>query len=123
MWPAGVSRRRNTLGVAGAVIAACAACLASSAATSAPSAITGTVSTVTPSEATLNGTVNPNGLATSWSFEYGTTTSYGSQTGSQSLAAGTTDSAVSVTLSGLTPGTSYHYRLDATSSAGTSSGS
>jgi hypothetical protein len=123
MWPPGVSRRRNTFGLAGAVIAACAACLASSAATSAPSAITGTVSTVTPSGATLNGTVNPNGLATSWSFEYGATTSYGSQTSSQSLAAGTTDSAVSVTLSGLTPGTSYHYRLDATSSAGTSTGS
>ena len=32
---------------------------------------------VTTTSATLNGTVNPGGLATTYYFEYGTTTSYG----------------------------------------------
>ncbi len=80
---------------------------------------------VTGTTATLSGTVNPNGTATSWSFEFGPTTSYGapgSPTPAQSAGAGSTQSSVSTTIDGLSPGTSYHYRLDASSSAGTTQG-
>ena len=45
-----------------------------------PAAITGPVTSVGPATATATGTVNPNGLATTWYVEYGTSTSYGSKT-------------------------------------------
>jgi len=95
---------------------------AGSAAAAAPSASTGPVSSVGPTTATVAGSVNPNGTATSWYVEYGTTTSYGSKTSSQSAGSGTSSVAVSGNLSGLTPGTSYHYRVVATSTAGTAHG-
>lgn len=117
-----VLRLRLALGLAAAGLAAGFGAVPGGAAGTAPSAITGTVSVVTPTSATLNGTVDPNGATTSWSFEYGTTTAYGSQTTAASAGAGTTDAPVSVTVDGLAPGTTYHYRLDATSSAGTTDG-
>src|SRR5690349_5733149 len=46
----------------------------------APSATTGTADSVSQSSATLSGTVNPNGQATTYYFAYGTSTSYGTQT-------------------------------------------
>jgi hypothetical protein len=92
------------------------------AAATAPTATTGPVTAVGPTTATVSGSVNPNGTATTWYVEYGTSTSYGSKTASASAGSGTTSVAVSPTLSGLTPGTSYHYRVVATSSAGTGQG-
>jgi hypothetical protein len=91
-------------------------------AASAPTAITGPVSAVGPTSATVTGTVNPNGQATSWYFEYGTSTSYGSKTATGNAGSGTSNVSVSAPLAGLAPGTTYHYRLVATSSAGTSRG-
>jgi len=88
-----------------------------------PSASTSLASAATDSTATLNGTVNPDGVATTYSFQYGTSSSYGSQTASQSAGSGTTAQTVSATLSGLSPGATYHFRLVATSAAGTSNGS
>jgi len=89
-----------------------------------PSVATGSASDVGASAATLNGTVNPNGLATTYHFEYGTTTSYGSQSPAvdASAGSGSTGVAVSRSLSGLTAGTTYHFRLVATNSAGTTAG-
>jgi hypothetical protein len=72
--------------------------------------------------ATLVGAVAPNTLATRWSFEYGTGTNYGARTPDQTLAAGNATLPVSVSLAGLGAGTLYHYRLVATSAAGTSYG-
>ncbi|OAI56761.1 hypothetical protein AYO49_00600 [Verrucomicrobiaceae bacterium SCGC AG-212-N21] len=80
----------------------------------------GAASSVTATSATLNGTVNPNGLLTAAQFEYGPTTAYGSlAAASLSPNNGTLDQAVNVPLTGLTPGTLYHYRLTATTSSGT----
>jgi hypothetical protein len=92
------------------------------AAASPPTAITGPVTAVGPTTATANGTVNPNGQATTWHVEYGTTTSYGSRSADRSAGSGTTNVAVSATLANLAPGTTYHYRVVATSGAGTSRG-
>src|SRR5881397_3805291 len=89
----------------------------------APTAITGPVSSVGATSATVTGTVNPGGVATTWYVEYGTSTGYGSQTAPTSAGSGTADKAVSVSLTGLAQGTTYHYRVVATSTAGTSRGS
>ena len=84
---------------------------------------TGPVTAVGPTTATVSGAVNPNGTATTWYVEYGTSTSYGSKTSSTSAGAGTTSAGVTANLGGLTAGTTYHYRLVAQSTAGTSRGS
>jgi hypothetical protein len=85
----------------------------------APAATTGPVSAVGPTSATASGTVNPNGRSTSWHFEYGTTTSYGKRTSSKSAGSGNANIQVSGSLTGLAPGTTYHYRLVATNGDGT----
>jgi hypothetical protein len=87
-----------------------------------PSAITGPVTSVGPTTATATGTVNPNGQATTWHVEYGTSTSYGTKTANVSAGSGTANAAVSASLTGLTAGTTYHYRVVATNSSGTAQG-
>jgi len=84
--------------------------------------VTGPSASVTANSATLNGTVNPNGQATTYYFEYGTTSGYGSQTASQSAGSGSSDVGVSANLSALSSGATYHYRLVATNSSGTTRG-
>jgi hypothetical protein len=96
--------------------------LAGAASAATPTAITGPVSAVGPTSATAGGTVNPNGLATTWYLEYGTSTGYGSKTPTTSAGSGTANLTVSTTLTSLTPGTTYHYRLVAANSSGTSRG-
>ena len=95
---------------------------AGAAAAAAPSAITGPVTSVGPTTATATGTVNPNGQATTWYVEYGTSTSYGTKTANVSAGSGTANTAVSASLTGLTAGTTYHYRVVATNSSGTDQG-
>ena len=93
-------------------------------AVSAPAATTDSATFVSSSSTTLNGTVNPNDALTTVVFEYGLSTSYGSTaTAVQSPLTGTTSQAVSAGITGLTQGTTYHYRVVATNSAGTGSGS
>jgi len=75
---------------------------------------------LTPTTARLNGTVNPNSLATTYYFEYGLNTGYGSVTPTVSAGAGPSHVAVTAALTGLTQGTTYHCRLVATNSVGTS---
>ena len=72
--------------------------------------------------ARLNGTVNPHGIKTTYRFDYGTTTAYGSSVPVPAAVAGSGGTAVAVseTVAGLRPLTKYHYRLVATSRAGTS---
>jgi hypothetical protein len=92
---------------------------------SAPAVTTSAASGVTDTAATLNATVNPEGAATTYQFQYGTTTSYGSVTPASPASAGSGSSAVgeSAVLSGLSAGTTYDYRLVAINAAGTTNGS
>jgi Ca2+-binding RTX toxin-like protein len=87
-----------------------------------PAAVTGAAGDVTPTAATVAGTVDPNGLPTTWFVELGTSTSYGTRTDTGSVAGGTAAVPVSVRLSALQPGRTYHYRVVATSEAGTARG-
>jgi hypothetical protein len=84
-----------------------------------PEANTGLASPVYATSAVLNGTVSPNGLTTTYYFEYGTTTAYGLATANRTTDA---DASVSETVGGLSADTTYHYRLVATNSSGTSYG-
>jgi Carboxypeptidase regulatory-like domain len=91
-----------------------------------PSSVaTGSASGVGTGSATLSGTVNPNGTATTYHFDYGTSTNYGSQAPASpdpNAGAGTTAQTESTTLTGLSPNTLYHYRIEATNGLGTSYG-
>jgi uncharacterized delta-60 repeat protein len=88
-----------------------------------PTVITGVVNGIGATTATLNGTANPLGLATTGSFEYGLTTSYGSTTAGQALGAGQIAIAIGGgSVAGLTCNTLYHFRAKATNASGTSNG-
>ena len=87
-----------------------------------PLVTTGAASLVTSSGARLNGTVNPKGSATTYRFDYGPTTAYGTSTPNVSAGSGSTAVAVSAAISGLSSGTLYHFRIQATNAGGTSLG-
>ncbi len=87
-----------------------------------PAVQTTAAQNVTATSATVNGSVDPRGQSTTWRFEYGTTTGYGSRTSSQNAGSGSGTRNVSATLSNLTPGSTYHFRLVASSNGGTSLG-
>ena len=71
---------------------------------------------------TLNGTINPNGQPATVQFEYGNDTSYGSVAPVSGPLTGTTPQAVSANITGLAPGTVYHYRVAATNVLGSANG-
>jgi hypothetical protein len=96
---------------------------ATAAAAGPPSATTGAASSVTQSSATVSGTVDPQGTATTYRFEYGTSSSYGLQTAEVDAGSGTGAVDASANLTGLTSDTTYHYRLVATNAAGVTRGS
>ena len=73
---------------------------------------------ITTTGATLNGGVNPDGRAVTYSFRYGPTSAYGSTTASAPLPAGHSEVLVSAAIGGLTPGTTYHYQLVVTDGLG-----
>lgn len=78
----------------------------------APTATTNAATSITSSGATLNGTINANGASTTVTFEYGTTTNYGTTvTADPSTVTGSSATSISYSLSGLTAGTTYHYRV------------
>jgi hypothetical protein len=93
-----------------------------SAAASAPAVTTAAASDVGKSSATLSGTVDPNGQSTTYFFQYGTTTSYGTQTSPADVGSGNTPVGVHQGIFGLSPNTTYHFRLVAQNSAGTTNG-
>ncbi|HSS39707.1 MAG TPA: hypothetical protein VLT58_13150, partial [Polyangia bacterium] len=74
-----------------------------------PKVSTGGTNAVHGTSATLLGTVDPNGLATSYYFQYGPTLAYGKQTTPGNLPAGTARTKVGQVAAGLLTG--YHYRL------------
>jgi FG-GAP-like repeat len=89
-----------------------------------PTVVTGTASGVGVTTATLNGTANPNGAATTANFEYGLTTGYGSTTPAQALGSGNAAAAIGGgNISGLACNTPYHFRAVASNSSGPASGS
>ncbi len=78
------------------------------------------------SSAVIEGKINPFGLSTTYYIEYGTSVAYGSRIpveGEALAGQGVVDKSISKTIFGLSPGTTYHFRLVATNAAGTAKGS
>jgi hypothetical protein len=89
-----------------------------------PTASTGAATGIQPLQATVSGSVNPQGLdAAEGHFEYGTSPSYGLSTPKSNVGPGLNSVGESATITKLEPGTTYHYRIIATSTAGTGPGS
>jgi lysophospholipase L1-like esterase len=93
-------------------------------AASPPTVTTDAATSITVNSATVNGGVNPNGLATTAWFEWGTDSTLAtfSSTSIQSLGSGTSSQPVNAALSGLSAGTPYYFRVAAFNSMGTSKG-
>ena len=91
----------------------------------APTVATGSATEIDQTGATLNATVNPDGGEISdCTLEYGTTTSYGSSAPcTPQPGSGETPVSVTATITGLDPNTTYHYRVAATNTSGTTAGS
>ena len=83
----------------------------------APGVISESSSDVTDTTAVLNAEIDPGGAATTYHFQYGTTTGYGRET-KESLSVGedNTPHPAAATLTGLEPATEYHYRVVASNS-------
>jgi hypothetical protein len=90
----------------------------------APVVSTDSASAITKDGATLNATIDPRGLATTYVFEYGPTASYGNQVPALAASAGSGTGGVPVSqvLTGVTQGTTVHYRVVATNANGTTAG-
>jgi hypothetical protein len=89
--------------------------------TSGPGIHEQSVSLVTSTSATLGAKIDPNNVATTYYFQYGTSATYGTSVPVPpgiGFGAGKGDVAVSVHLQGLTAGTTYHYRVVAVSEPG-----
>ena len=82
-----------------------------------PRAVTGNVTNIRGTSAVLEGSVNPNGHETTYTFQYGPTVLYGSTTTPVNVGAGTKALPVGQSVNGLLLG--YHYRITATNSVGT----
>ena len=90
----------------------------------APTATTNAATSITATGATLNGSINANNASTTVTFEYGLDTSYGTiVTADQSPVTGSTATPVSKAITGLTAGTTYHYRVTGINAGGTANGS
>jgi hypothetical protein len=86
-----------------------------------PTVKTGEPSAITPISATISGSVDPGAQgpepeqqaqdATSYYFQYGTSTSYGHQTPTGQAGEGETPIPETAALTGLEPGVTYHYRV------------
>ncbi len=93
-------------------------------AVSLPTVVTGNPSTSSHAEATLKGSVNPEGVTvTSCQFEYGTDASYGHTVPCPiSPGSGNVPVAEAAVISGLEVGVLYHYRLAVSTANGPSNG-
>lgn len=89
-----------------------------------PSATTASATEVKGTSAILHGSLGPEAQETTYQFEYGTTTDYGSfvPTTANSAGSGTDPVAVTETLTALTPNTTYHFRIVASNATGQSFG-
>ncbi len=87
-----------------------------------PTVSTGPVANVTNTTVVLKGHVDPNGAATDYLFNFGPTDAYGINSAVGGAGAGSKPLAVSKKITGLTPGTVYHYRIAALSAAGAAEG-
>lgn len=88
----------------------------------APSVSTGTVTSIGNTTATFGANIDPHGLATVASFQFGTSLSYGLATVAHGVGNATTSSHVGIAVSHLAENTTYFVRAVASNAAGTTVG-
>ncbi len=113
---------RSQFAALGAGVVVLAAVTGVAQAASSPGVATGSASSIGDTSAVLHGSVNPNGRATNYYFQWGLTPAYGTTGHLHSAGSGTVARAVTATATGLIPGTVYHYHVVAASNFGTSIG-
>ena len=98
--------------------------LVSTAPPSAPTVVTGSGSSLGQTTAVVSATVDPHGGTVSdCHFDYGASSAYGASVPCSSLpGSGRSPVAVAASLTGLSPNTSYHFRIVASNPGGTSYG-
>lgn len=88
----------------------------------APAVKTDSTASVSSSAVVLTGKVTPNGAQTSYWYEYGSSTSLGSKTNSQSVGSGFVAIPAPIYITGLSASSPYYYRLSAQNAYGTVNG-
>jgi hypothetical protein len=84
---------------------------------------TDAASNITPNTATLNASMNPDGIDTAYYFEFGIDTNYGTKSEQRDAPSATSGESVpGITVSKLQPGFIYHYRAVAVNALGTTYG-
>jgi phosphodiesterase/alkaline phosphatase D-like protein len=111
-------KRRLEMLVLAATLSTALAAAGVAVAASSPSVATGSTSNVTDASAVLHGSVNPNGRATTYYFQWGLTNVYGVDSIAHSAGHGSKPVSVTAAATDLIPGTVYHYRLVATNGSG-----
>ena len=112
-------RLRAIVTTVAAVTAAFFICTTGARAASAPTVKIAAASSVTTQSAHINATLNPNGSATSYHFDYGPTSTLGIATATKSAGSGTRTIRISADLAGLQSGTTYFYDVIAQNAGGT----
>jgi hypothetical protein len=107
-------------GVVAAMLALPSGSAVASKAPTAPRVVTGGALHAVISSAELTAVINPEGFATSYFFQYGTSPAFGLQTPAVSLGSGKTKIKVGQSIGGLRPGVLYYYRAVATYGPGRS---
>ncbi len=107
---------------AGLLAGALSLALAATAQAASPTVTTQSASSISQHAATLHADVNPHGAATTYSFQYGTSTAYGATTPGRNAGDGASARGVTFRVGGLAPGVRYHYRVIASNADGTSQG-
>jgi hypothetical protein len=87
-----------------------------------PTVATGAATKIGPASAVLTARINPNGRSTGFLFSYGLTTAYGVNSAARSAGHGSKTVDVSQQITGLSPGTVYHYRIYAQNASGVAYG-
>jgi hypothetical protein len=87
-----------------------------------PTVTTESATAIQADRGTVNGLVTANGASGTASFDFGTTTGYGTTLAGGGFSHGAAPQSFSATATGLTCGTIYHYRISATNSSGTTTG-
>jgi hypothetical protein len=121
----GKLRRKHRLPLAAALVTALTSlvvCVGVALAASSPTVSTGAATAIGDTSAVLGGAVVPAGAATNYVFEYGPTSALGSLSDTKPAGDGTVSKAVTTTISGLTPGTGYYYRIQAGNPSGAATG-
>ncbi|QTN31190.1 hypothetical protein HZ994_02220 [Akkermansiaceae bacterium] len=83
---------------------------------------TSQITATNPSATVVNGSVNPNGMASTAWFEFGTTRSYDTRSAIRNIGSAASAAPITETLTGLLPDTTYHYRVVSVNPDGTSQG-